>query len=468
MVHSNLRDCKAWQDIGLPLSTTSNEACKMYDAFLSQWVSWTNDSSLGGIEGCKTRLQAADPDFVMGHVLINGIELTGTGNSIRLDKDLDTAVKKMVGLAKTQGITERERLHVEALDLFSKGAFPKACKVWEEILMYQPTDILALKLAHDTYFYLGLAQQLRDCLARALPHWTPQMPLYGYLKGMYSFGLVETNFYDLAEKTAKEGLVLNPCDAWSAHSLAHVYEMRADVTNGLKFMKETENNWKGSDMLACHNYWHWALYHIEKGDYDSALSIYDARVSKSCFETASMLDIIDTSSMLYRLQMEGVNVDNQWKKLARVTKDHAKDQILIFNDAHILMSLLGAKEIDTANEVITSLQELSKTPGENYQYQIGKELGLPICQAIAEFANGNYSRTVDLLNPVRYRIQNIGGSNAQRDIFNLLLIHAALKSDSRDHQKLARCLVLERDAFRPNSPMTERLIRKATALHNVD
>ncbi|GCC37702.1 hypothetical protein chiPu_0016208 [Chiloscyllium punctatum] len=410
MVHSNLRDCKAWQDIGLPLSTTSNEACKMYDAFLSQWVSWTNDPSLGGIEGCKTRLQAADPDFVMGHVLINGIELTGTGNSIRLDKDLDTAVKKMVGLAKTQGITERERLHVEALDLFSKG----------------------------------------------------------YLKGMYSFGLVETNFYDLAEKTAKEGLVLNPCDAWSAHSLAHVYEMRADVNNGLKFMKETENNWKGSDMLACHNYWHWALYHIEKGDYDSALSVYDARVSKSCFETASMLDIIDTSSMLYRLQMEGVNVDNQWKKLARVTKDHAKDQILIFNDAHILMSLFGAKEINTANEVITSLQELSKTPGENYQYQIGKDLGLPICQAIAEFANGNYSRTVDLLNPVRYQIQNIGGSNAQRDVFNLLLIHAALKSDSRDHQKLARCLVLERDAFRPNSPMTERLIRKATALHNVD
>eukprot|EP00061_Rhincodon_typus_P012647 g38517.t1 len=86
---------------------------------------------------------------------------------------------------------------------------------------------------------------------------------------MYSFGLVETNFYDLAEKVAKEGnpffsltmgqnglvvivhypspsvgLALNPRDAWSAHSLAHVYEMRANVNNGLKFMKETENNWK--------------------------------------------------------------------------------------------------------------------------------------------------------------------------------------------------------------------------------
>ncbi|XP_067855788.1 tetratricopeptide repeat protein 38 [Heptranchias perlo] len=468
MVHSNLRDCKAWQDVGLSLSTTSNEACKMYDAFLTQWVTWTNDPSLGGIEGCKSRLQAADPDFVMGQVVINGLDLIGTGRSVLLDKDLDAAIKRMVGLSKTQEITERERLHVEALDTFAKGSLPKACSTWEQILLHQPTDMLALKLAHDSYFYLGHQRQLRDSIARVLPHWSPQIPLYGYLKGMYSFGLVETNFYDLAEKTAKEGLALNPRDAWSVHSLAHVHEMRADVDTGLKFMKQTENDWKDSDMLVCHNYWHWALYHIEKGEYEAALTLYDAHVSTNCFKSGTMLDIVDTCSMLYRLQMEGINVDNHWKELVRVTKNHAKDHILIFNDAHILMSLLGAKDTETAHQFITSLQELSQTPGENYQHQLGRDLGLPICQAITEFANGNYSRTVDLLNPVRYQIQNIGGSNAQRDVFNLLLIHAALKSDSRSHQKLARCLLVERDTFRPNSPMTERLVRKAIALHNVD
>ncbi|XP_078424373.1 tetratricopeptide repeat protein 38 [Cetorhinus maximus] len=468
MLHFNLRDCKAWQDIGLPLSTTSNEACKMYDAFLTQWVSWTNDPSLGGFESCATQLQAADPDFVMGQVIINGAELIGTGKSVRLDKDLDAAIKRMVGLSKTQEITERERLHVEALDLFAKGSLPKACNLWEEILLYQPTDLLALKMSQDTYYYLGHQQQLRDSIARVLPHWTPQIPLYGYLKGMYSFGLVETNFYDLALKTAKESLALNPRDAWSTHTLAHVYEMRADVDTGLKFLKQMENNWKSSDMLSCHIYWHWALYHIEKGEYEAALTLYDAHISKSCFESGTMLDIMDACSMLFRLQMEGINVDDHWKKLVRVTKSHAKDHILIFNDIHTLMSLLGAKDTDTANQVITSLQEVSQTPGENHQHQLGRDLGLPICRAITEFANGNYSCTVDLLNPIRYQIQNIGGSNAQRDLFNLLLIHAALKSDRRAHQKLARCLLLEREAFKPNSPMTERLIRKATALHNVD
>ena len=32
-------------------------------------------------------------------------------------------------------------------------------------------------------------------------------------------------------------------------------------------------------MLSCHNYWHWALHLIEKGDYQGALGIYDAHVS---------------------------------------------------------------------------------------------------------------------------------------------------------------------------------------------
>uniref|UniRef100_A0A671ELD3 Tetratricopeptide repeat domain 38 n=1 Tax=Rhinolophus ferrumequinum TaxID=59479 RepID=A0A671ELD3_RHIFE len=31
-----LRDCQAWKDAGLPLSTPSNEACKLFDATLTQ------------------------------------------------------------------------------------------------------------------------------------------------------------------------------------------------------------------------------------------------------------------------------------------------------------------------------------------------------------------------------------------------------------------------------------------------
>ncbi|MEQ2192780.1 Tetratricopeptide repeat protein 38, partial [Xenoophorus captivus] len=101
------------------------------------------------------------------------------------------------------------------------------------------------------------------------------------------------------------GLTLTPDDAWSIHSVAHVYEMKAEVDKGLNFMESREKDWQGSDMLASHNYWHWALYFIEREQYEAALQIYDSQVFKRSKASGAMLDIVDACSMLCRLEMEG-------------------------------------------------------------------------------------------------------------------------------------------------------------------
>lgn len=64
--------------------------------------------------------------------------------------------------------------------LFSYRNFPKASDVWEDILVDHPTDLLALKFAHDAYFYMGAQIPMRDSVARVLPYWKPQMPLSRY------------------------------------------------------------------------------------------------------------------------------------------------------------------------------------------------------------------------------------------------------------------------------------------------
>uniref|UniRef100_A0A671ELI3 Tetratricopeptide repeat protein 38 n=1 Tax=Rhinolophus ferrumequinum TaxID=59479 RepID=A0A671ELI3_RHIFE len=447
-----LRDCQAWKDAGLPLSTPSNEACKLFDATLTQYVKWTNDKSLGGIEGCLSKLKAADPTFAMGHAISNGLVLIGTGSSVRLDKELDLAVKNMVEISKTQPLTQRERLHVSAVETFAKGNFPKACELWEQILRDHPTDMLALKFSHDAYFYLGYQEQMRDSVARIYPFWTPAIPLSSYVKGIYSFGLMETNFYDQAEKLAKEALSINPTDAWSVHTVAHIHEMKAEIREGLEFMQRSETHWKDSDMLACHNYWHWALYLIEK-------------ILPSLRASGAMLDVVDSCSMLYRLQMEGVSVGERWLDVLPVTQKHSRDHILLFNDVHFLMASLGARDSRTTQELLTTLQEASESPEENCQHLLAHDVGLPLCQALVEAENGNPDRVVELLLPIRYRVVQIGGSNAQRDVFNQLLVHAALNCTAGAHRNVARSLLMERAALKPNSPLTERLIRKAAAVH---
>ncbi|KAG8579855.1 hypothetical protein GDO81_011077 [Engystomops pustulosus] len=449
-----LRDCKAWQDAGMSLSTTSNEACKLFDATLHQYVTWTNDKTLGGIEGCLKKIKEADPNFVMGHVISNGLELIGIGRSPIIDPEFRKELNVMSDLAKTQPLSEWEELHVAALETFAKGNLPKAAEMWDWILLDHPLDLLAIKLAHDSYFYLGQQTQMRDSISRILPYWTATTPLSSYVKGMYSFGLLETNFYDQALKVASEALTVDPKDSWSVHTIAHVYEMKAKIQEGLTFMEQTESNWKEGDMLACHVYWHWALYFIEK-------------IAPMCLASGSMLDIVDNSSLLHRLQMEGVDVGKRWDALVGVTRKHTDDHVLIFNDLHFLMSSLGSGDREMTERLLRSLQELSNSPGDHHEHSLIRELGLPLSQALVAFDSGNYDQVVALLFPIRYKIVDIGGSNAQRDLFNQVLIRAAMNSKTKSHQHLARSLLIERDVLRPNSPLTERLMRKASAVHTL-
>lgn len=64
--------------------------------------------------------------------------------------------------------------------LVSRRNFPKAADVWEDILLDHPTDMTALKFAHDAYFYMGAQLPMRDSVVRVLPHWKPHVPLYRY------------------------------------------------------------------------------------------------------------------------------------------------------------------------------------------------------------------------------------------------------------------------------------------------
>ncbi|VDO15417.1 unnamed protein product [Haemonchus placei] len=77
-----------------------------------------------------------------------------------------------------------------------------AARTWEEILKDYPTDLIAIKFAHDTYFYLGDAKNIRDSIKAVLPKHKGTEPCYSYLHGMLAFGLEECEQYAEAEKEA--------------------------------------------------------------------------------------------------------------------------------------------------------------------------------------------------------------------------------------------------------------------------
>ncbi|XP_025782294.1 tetratricopeptide repeat protein 38 [Puma concolor] len=488
-----LRDCQAWKDAGLPLSTTSNEACKLFDATLTQYVKWTNDKSLGGIEGCLSKLKAADPTFAMGHAISNGLVLIGTGSSVRLDRELDLAVKTMVEVSKTQPLTQRERLHVSAVETFAKGR----PGLWHFVPAAPgdghtppPGTTPSTRLPSNWTLLIGgercdppasAQSSTPNPVSAAGPSATHSPPPKHQRAGsteddkgpLPPVRLVTPTWRHSPGHLPWEVLALsiNPTDAWSVHTIAHIHEMKAEIKDGLEFMQHSETHWKDSDMLACHNYWHWALYLIEKGEYEAALTIYDTHILPSLKASGAMLDVVDSCSMLYRLHMEGptcirsrpwVNgtmpCDPDQRPPEGQQGDRGRDSRLPRPRGQLqyqAFTLIVCKPPDSPE----------RSPGENCQHLLARDVGLPLCQALVEAEHGNPDRVVELLLPIRYRIVQIGGSNAQRDVFNQLLIHAALNCTSGVHKNVARSLLMERDALKPNSPLTQRLIRKAAAVH---
>ncbi|KAH9512624.1 Tetratricopeptide repeat protein 38 [Bulinus truncatus] len=276
---------------------------------------------------------------------------------------------------------------------------------------------------------------------------------------MHSFGLEETNLYPEAETAARAALSINPRDAWATHTLCHVMEMMGRQHEGIYMLEKTGQYWQTCGMLACHNFWHWALYYIELGDYETALSIFDHQVSQRAVSSGAMLDIVDVCSLLYRLQLEGVNVEDRWEKVYDVCKSHLHDHILAFNDLHMLISCLGAGQKQAVQEMMESI-ELFIREGHGHNKEVTAEVAFQLFQAFIAYNDEDFSKAVDLVNPVRSKVIKIGGSHAQRDLINLFLIQSAIKSNSKVHHNLARALLNERKMLKPSAPMTDRLIDK--------
>lgn len=59
---------------------------------------------------------------VMGHVLNNNLQLGGSEKPLHLNQDLQAKLTHLNSLKeKVQSITERERRHIDATNLFAQG-----------------------------------------------------------------------------------------------------------------------------------------------------------------------------------------------------------------------------------------------------------------------------------------------------------------------------------------------------------
>jgi tetratricopeptide (TPR) repeat protein len=436
-----------WYDKrGVSVTAASQAAVDALDA--------ATDAYLGFRRDAGDRLKAvfaADPDMVMAHV-IRGYFMNLMGNRALMPRAEKAAAEAeaRAGRPGSSQASEREHLHVAALNAWNAGEFRRAAVLWEEILLTHPRDMFAMRLAHFAHFYLGQIANHRDSLARVMGDWNASVPGYQYVLGMRAFGLEEAGQYAEAERYGRQAVELDPTDTWSIHSVAHVLEMTGRAAEGIAWIERDAAQWDGLvHNFANHVWWHKAMFHLQLDDVAGALSLYDRR-----FWAVSSDDYLDQSNaaaMLMRLEFRGVDVGDRWQQLAELAAARVEDQVLPFADAHFMLALAG-RNPDRAEALLDNISAYCDAY-DNCMADSYRRVGLPLAAAIEAYGRRAYAQAVDLLLPIRYDLTEIGGSHAQRDVFHQLLIQAATGAGQH---RLARALLLERTAQMPHSLQTKR------------
>jgi hypothetical protein len=437
-----LNDCR-----DVPLSTDNHSALERYQRACELLLGYFGNP-LAVIEAAL----ADDPSFVSGHCVRAGLSIVAT------EKVAEPMLRESVEAAEAlmSVANDRERGHIAAARAWLDGEFERAIKLYGDVLFDWPRDTLALQLAHLGDFYLGHSAMLRDRIARVLPDWNETVPGYGYILGMYAFGLEETGDYTRAEAMGRRAMTLNPRDPWSAHAVAHVMEMQGRPADGIEWLTSTSRHWSVDNAFAYHNWWHLALYHLDQGEFPRVLKLYDTVIRP--LRSAVVLEMIDATSLLWRLHLLGVDVGDRWGELAECWEAICDDAYYAFNDVHAMMALVAGDREAARRYLLDVLQRRALEIGSNGM--MTREVGLPLCRALVAFGRGEWDAALDGLLMVRPIAQRMGGSHAQRDVIALTAIEAALRAG---RSRVARALIAERLDAKPWSPANRLLCTRASA-----
>jgi tetratricopeptide (TPR) repeat protein len=430
-----------------PVSQATPEAVSHFDAALRAFNIYRGDP-LASLDAAV----AAAPSFAAAHLLKGFILALATEPAAAAE------ARRIATELRALPLGEREASQLRILDALVAGNWVTAGTAMDFHNMRYPRDLAALQAGHLIDFFRGSARDLRDRIARALPHWSPDVPGYHALLGMYAFGLEEAGDYAKAEETGRRAVDLEPLDCWAHHAVAHVMEMQGRAEDGIGWMVAREPYWAGdTNFFKVHNWWHRALCHLDLGQMDEVWALYDGPIRGTASPVA--MDLIDASALLWRVWMTGADPGARWRELADAWDAHADGQLYPFNDLHAVMAYLGSGRDEAIARVMQAQAAAAEADTDAARWI--RSVGQPLVRGFVAFARGQYRDAVDALHPVRFVANQFGGSHAQRDVIDWTLTEAAIRAGLRDE---ALALSHERIALKPHSPVNREFLRRAEAV----
>ena len=416
--------------LGLPISTASASAAAGFERTVAGYLKYRADlaARLG-------ETLAADADFGLAHCLKGYFAMLSYKQAnVPMAVEAARAARRL-----TVNATPREQAHVAALDAWIAGDLDRALGVWEQILGDHPLDVIAMRLAHFNNFWLGRPGEMRASVERVKPKWGRDLPGYGTVLSCHCFSLEECGDYAGAEPSGRAAIAIDPGDIWGTHAVAHIMEMQGRHAEGIAWLDELERHWDGGNNLLHHLWWHRALFHLERREFDAVLDLYDRRFRNlgsplTQAQPDLYIDVQNAASMLFRLECAGIDVGNRWSEIADKAETRIGDCLSAFTLPHWMMALAADGRDEAARRMLDGLRAFAA--GEGTVRRIVGRVALPICEAVAAHRRGDHVRAISLMRPVLRDMHQLGGSHAQQDVLMQLFLDSAVKADCADDVRL--------------------------------
>lgn len=444
------RDCR-----GLTVTCASQAAAEAFDHAVAGYLTYRLDTA--------ARLKAClelDPDFCLAHVLRGYLTLAAFNLAVV------PVAREALGQAKRTAATTttREQAHVAALEAWVDGRLDELLARWEAIVADDPTDVVAFRLHHFNAFWLGRAEQMLSTVETTLPQWELGLAGRGAVLACRAFANEECGNYTVAENSGREAIALDPGDIWATHAVAHVLEMQGRRSEGILMLRELEPHWQGGNNLKHHLWWHRGLYHLEREEFGEVLDLYDQGFRNLASPIVAMqpdlyIDVQNAASMLFRLELQGVDVGDRWIELADKAEGRIGDCLNTFTLPHWMMALVRTGRFQAADAFLAGLK--AAAAGSDTVAGLVRLYAMPISAAVLAHGRGRHQEAVELMRPALGGMYRLGGSHAQQDVLEQLFTDAAVKAGSIGDVRL----MMERIAGRYPLPPEKRIgYRHAAAL----
>jgi hypothetical protein len=349
----------------------------------------------------------------------------------------------------------RERAVVAAVRAWADGDIPRALALGEQIAAEHPRDLAMAKLTQYHYFNLGDAPGMLRIAGKVLP----ACPEIAYAHGLVAFGYEQCHMLAEAEAAASAAIRLRRKEPWAHHAMAHVMLTQGRNAEGRAFLEDMRETWTElNSFMLTHNWWHLALFMIEQGAAEEVLALYPNYIWGVWKEYSQ--DQIGAVSLLARLELAGVDVGGRWQELVPYLLPRIDEHVQPFLDLHYLYGLARAGRPEAA-AMLESMRAFAATaPG--FVRAAWQEVAVPAGAGLLAHASGEHAAAARHLLPVLPRMGEIGGSHAQRDLFDQILDDTLMRAGqfAAAQQRLAH-----RRVGHPESvPVRARLARVYRAL----